>query len=616
MTKKSHSILSNNSINLKIILLIFSFGVFLFSCQEEEILNLEEKSEVLENINLNYTTDFLTGNDVPDIVDELIFKTGADAAKSKFNQKIGLQNASIHTYEVKKVTTKGKGATYTFDIEVESAPENHIYNLVVQKKNGKIIGMQVILFELKPETVEEFFTSNDDLSKLDANIRTFTFSSFLEDSKLNKIGENGDCPNGVIYGSSSSGDYGFTPPGGTFIFQPPGLSISTSFGSLNIPSYYYTVTTNYNGVTSSATTGASSNPSSINTVSTTSSSISTSPINISASSSWLQGLVSLSMSLNPMNGGGGGGGSNCDLYVVVNGPDGTTNWVYVPCPSGGGNSQKSSISARTSTCTVIDAGMTISTASKSVNKLNYYLEKSLTSYEIDWLNNPSPFPSNTAYGVVQALLINGFTNPENLNHTRKIILSGADGNLASTLPLVQYPKDKAAEYKNKYKKLTKYLREELPKISDNNTIVNKINELTDAPIDKIKQALSWGKGPEIIISQLGGEGIYEKYGAYRGHLSSGDMNKIYLDIDLVEDMENNTLSQEQSEALAFLVAVTILHEYNHLGDHIFGNEFWSELYIDDPIDLNEVGLIFEESIFGQHVWRTNAGLVLRNFGGW
>lgn len=174
--------------------------------------------------------------------------------------------------------------------------------------------------------------------------------------------------------------------------------------------------------------------------------------------------------------------------------------------------------------------------------------------------------------------------------------------------MIKYPPN--SNYENIYPELTEYLKNELPKIANNQTIVNAIHGLTEAPKEIIQEALQWGKGPEIEIIQLGGEGDNELYGSYRGHVNQAYLNTLFLDIDLVEDFENIENSQDVTEAIGFLIAVTILHEYNHLSDTVFGDSYWGELHAESKADEDEVGIVFEKEIFGESVWRSNVGLIM------
>ena len=185
--------------------------------------------------------------------------------------------------------------------------------------------------------------------------------------------------------------------------------------------------------------------------------------------------------------------------------------------------------------------------------------------------------------------------------------------LVTDFPLIKYPEN--SNYETLYPKLTNVLKNDLPKIAQNQKVIDVINGITGAPKEVIEEALLWGKGPTIRIQQLGGEGDAEKYGSYRGHLSDDYLDTLFLDIDLVNEFENSNIT-EVSDALSFLIAVTILHEYVHLGDMVFGDNFWGDLFFNEDYDPeNEAGIIFETDIFGEAVWRENAGIILRKIGG-
>jgi len=49
---------------------------------------------------------------------------------------------------------------------------------------------------------------------------------------------------------------------------------------------------------------------------------------------------------------------------------------------------------------------------------------------------------------------------------------------------------------------------------------------------------------------------------------------------------------------------------------VFGDNFWGDLFFNEDYDPeNEAGIIFEMNIFGEAVWRENAGIILRKIGG-
>ncbi|PKV48986.1 zincin-like metallopeptidase toxin 3 of polymorphic toxin system [Aquimarina sp. MAR_2010_214] len=237
----------------------------------------------------------------------------------------------------------------------------------------------------------------------------------------------------------------------------------------------------------------------------------------------------------------------------------------------------------------------------------------ITTAQEKWLLDPK---NQTEARKIAYFVESKQGNGEAKKTAKEMIIAAIDGALVSIQPFVKYPKDKAEQYKRDYPALTEFLKNEIPKIANNDKIINEIHGITDAPVETIKEALQWGKGPEIVIEQLHGEGNKEQYGAYRGTFNPELRNKLFIDIDLINDIENLKNSDKFREEIGFLIAVTILHEYNHFGDTVFGNNFWGELYLDDPVDQNEAGAVFEVAIFGETVWRSNVGVIMRNFGNW
>ena len=229
---------------VKILLLTLTFGIVTGSCEDEQIFEpvdvAQEQELVL--VNQDYETENITGEEVPDIIDELYTLTGASKS-SNLSGKVNYRNISIYTNEVKRVKTRGKGSNYTLDIEVEGAPDNHLYNLIVHKRNKRIINMSVIRFEIEPKMLKSFLTSEDDLSILNASYKIYSFNSFMEDTKQNRIGKNGNCGSG----STGGGSGGIvTAPGESFIIQANGLTVTTDFGSGGLVPYNYTITVDNN----------------------------------------------------------------------------------------------------------------------------------------------------------------------------------------------------------------------------------------------------------------------------------------------------------------------------------------------------------------------------------
>ncbi len=239
-----------------------------------------------------------------------------------------------------------------------------------------------------------------------------------------------------------------------------------------------------------------------------------------------------------------------------------------------------------------------------VNNINSFFGDNLSIAELNYLS----------LNTVEASAINTFLIDENNSSQARALVSNLldsaeDGTLVSAMPLVKYPEN--STYETDYPKLTEYLKNELPKIADNQMVVDAIHDYTDAPVEIIKDALQWGKGPEIIIDDLEGERV----GSYRGFFDSSELTKLHLDVGLVEALEN-TPTIEASNALSFFIAVTILHEYNHLGDTVYGGSFWGNGWLDCGFcDENEVGKLFEGELFNEEVWWDNYEIIFKRTGG-
>lgn len=165
-------------------------------------------------------------------------------------------------------------------------------------------------------------------------------------------------------------------------------------------------------------------------------------------------------------------------------------------------------------------------------------------------------------------------------------------------PLVKYPL--GSDYASKYPKLTEYLKNQLPKIASNETIIASIKKYTGLSEAAIKKQLYWGEGPEIKIEQLDkfcATCSPDTYGIFDGNKNP---NTIYIDSDLVMDLENSIAGTGIADSFAFLVGVTLLHELVHLGDWTDGMDY-----------PGEEGHLFERDVYGQSVWRNNAQAILR-----
>lgn len=169
-----------------------------------------------------------------------------------------------------------------------------------------------------------------------------------------------------------------------------------------------------------------------------------------------------------------------------------------------------------------------------------------------------------------------------------IIESDIDRDAISAFPFVKYPEDKTAQYRRDYPKLTEYLENQLPKISDNPIIVNAFKQYTNMTDAQVRETLTWGDGPEIKIEQLNND---SRGNPIAGKFIEPDILKI--DIDMVNLLENAESGSEFSEKLLFAIGVTILHEAVHFGDFTYNNDFWKG----NDECLDEEGWLFEQEVY-------------------
>ena len=177
----------------------------------------------------------------------------------------------------------------------------------------------------------------------------------------------------------------------------------------------------------------------------------------------------------------------------------------------------------------------------------------------------------------------------------QIINADINDILLTPSPFFKFPIN--SNYQNLYPNFTEYVKNKIPLLKQNNFIINKLVQYSELSISKVKRDLQWGEGPTIKIVQLNGFCETCDDDTY-GLFNSDDPNSIYVDIDIVNLIESSPNSPE-GDSLAFLLGVSILHEYVHLGDYVDG--------IDQP---GEEGLLFEQATYGESIWINNAGDVL------
>lgn len=197
-------------------------------------------------------------------------------------------------------------------------------------------------------------------------------------------------------------------------------------------------------------------------------------------------------------------------------------------------------------------------------------------------------------------------SPEAINFVIELIESEINGILISFFPTFKYPIN--SNYSSIYPNFTILIKEYIPLLKNDQRLITTIHNLTNVPISNIINDLTWEKGPEINITQLG---LDINGNEYHGKFNIENPEKIYIDIDLVleiEELSNLTNpTQQEQQQLAFLNAMitfsVCLHEYVHYSDFAFDGTMQDN-------ETLELGLLFEEIYLGGYYEFTPNGNVI------
>ena len=390
-------------------------SMFIVGCVEKDILDIDitnindiEEPVLLES-DLEIST--ITYNEIPNVIDDLFSNLGK-TNKQIIANKIKHNNVIIDLKEIKKTINKNTPgeSSYSFALFVESASINHIYNLIIEEdKKGKFKKHYVVGFEMEPEDIDSFFMTGEDYSQFTSTYRFYTFDSFFQDSKLNRVGKSGDCGSGTTGGS---GDIQYNAPGTTLTNSYNGYILTTTFSTTTVSTTY-----NYNSTIVSNGT--------VNTVSTVSQSVDleittnvpSAPIYTETVSA---GTVQVSSSYNPQ----GSGGTGCTNIMGTH-PDGGIYFKLCAVPDN--NQNKSTLIAYGSDCTNGSGTFAINTAAKPVQKLNAALQGTFTFGQFQWFTESGHSERlSIAQELVWFLIDNGNTN-ENIEFVLMAINAVMDG---------------------------------------------------------------------------------------------------------------------------------------------------------------------------------------------
>ncbi|MFL9838705.1 hypothetical protein ABS768_14430 [Flavobacterium sp. ST-75] len=228
-----------------------------------------------------------------------------------------------------------------------------------------------------------------------------------------------------------------------------------------------------------------------------------------------------------------------------------------------------------------------------ISRNNNQLSNSLFNYlEV---NNYSLNSTRAISEIANYVTRTGQITQEKINTGINMINSLNNNTALSISPFFKYPT--GSNYATLYPKLTEYLKFRIPQLKYNQFIIDKLVQYSELPESQVIEDLQWGVGPEIQIVQLDNACPTCSTTTY-GMFDPTTPNVLYVDVDFANLLENSEPGQE-GNTLAFLIGVTLLHEYVHLGDFVDG--------IDQP---GEEGILFEEATYGESIWITNAGRVL------
>ena len=514
--------------------------------------------------------------EVPDIIENLTAISGKSIGSTS---KIKYNNVRINLDSIVEVINLDKGSNYTLEMRVKGAPSNHIYNLVIHRSvSGILEAPYVIGYEIDPKFMRAFMESEGDLSQFVGEYHFYTYDQFFKDSKAGIVGESSDCGGGYTGGTSGPP----IAPGSTFTQSYDGRTVeaifsnSTMGGTYNFSSTIHTengAQTHVATASSGVVTFESQTPNANFTITTTSS---TTSVNVSTNTNTNTGSGAPCSSSSQIK----------DSGIVE----------FAPCPDSGSPTKKSVLYGKSSDCPSPEGGLALRGYDRAIQKVFYFLDSSLSWGELNFLEDNNGFPE---------ILVSFFRelgiNEESKGSVNEIIDSAINGSIISVAPLIKYPDSKAAQYKRDYPKLTEYLMNQLPKVAEIPKIVNAIHEFTKLPIDQIKKELQWDEGPELNIAQLDnypGCSICDEDTV--GFFDKPDNpNKIFLDVDYVNQLENGILIENDNDAAIFFIGTTILHEYVHYGDYSNGFDY-----------PGEEGRKFEITVYGENVHPDRARLIL------
>ncbi|MBK7345742.1 MAG: hypothetical protein IPI98_02180 [Chitinophagaceae bacterium] len=114
----------------------------------------------------------------------------------------------------------------------------------------------------------------------------------------------------------------------------------------------------------------------------------------------------------------------------------------------------------------------------------------------------------------------------------------------------------ADDYETRYPRFTTLVKNLKTFVKENPEVLNALQAYSGFSKQQILEHLTYGQGPTIKVEEMGGRfGYYDK---------NNGINTLHVRASYVRGLEQSYF-ESTKKATAFLLAVTILHEYIHLG---------------------------------------------------
>lgn len=589
---------------------IFLLSIFgIFSCTDnidrESLISDPEYGTTSQEEVVDARMGATTGDQIPYIVREL--ENLAGKSVNSASKGMDLNDVVIDFSDIRWIISQNTGRTnYTFPILVKGQGMESFYNLLVMvEPDGTILPPIVREYRVAPHAMTDFKASGYEFSKFKGTQKDYYFTDFFDaDFDLDLLASrNPDCPTTTIGSTSDNPELN---PDLIVLDQHQNWSggggNNYPIGQISYESGSYDGPLHNTGVYINVVVGNNSSQYQ-ETVSTYSAGM----VNLGDSSIsaplMTNGVVSvIGWSVTVTYGGTDEQGRPCVTSIeqtlhYSNGYSATATTYSGICLGVLLPDMKGASAAAGSTGDCPNGGdEIIPLVPFQLAEIQEKLCLPEESQAYDFLMNNSTERDE----LYDFLLDNNVSNGCNDSGPARELALQATIEWASGLsvinfaPLIKYPVN--SNYENQYPRLTEYLKNQLPTVANIPKITNAIHEFTQLPLTQIQNDLQWNEGPIVEIIQLDNYKPGETDANTAGYFDKSTPDRVYLDIDYVNLVENET---SDPDALLFWIGTTVLHEYVHYGD--FSNGFDYE---------GEEGRLFEIQVYGTNVQPDIARLIL------